>query len=311
MAGFLSGRDFLSLADISRRELTRLLDLALELKAQAAGGVQPQPLKGKVLGMLFQKPSLRTRASFDVAMKHLGGDAVYMGPTEVGMGKREDVDDVALVVSGYFDGVVARVFEHDIVVQLAKHASVPVINALSADEHPCQALADVLTIREWLGGLKGVRVTYVGDGNNVAASLGLACAMTGAHFTCAAPEGYALPAPFADQFAAAAGPTGATFTAVSDPKAGAKGANVLYTDVWTSMGQEAETEQRLKDFAGFRIDADLLALADPEAMILHCLPAHYAEEIDKAVSRTEQSAIWDQAENRLHASKALLAAVLG
>ena len=309
MAGFLSGRDFLSIDDVNHRELSQLLDLAVELKTQLRGGVKPTPLAGKVLGMLFQKPSLRTRASFDVAMTHLGGQAIYMGPSEVGMGSREDVDDVARVVSGYFDGVVARVFAHQIVVDLAKHASVPVINALSADEHPCQALADLLTIREWLGGLRGLRVTYVGDGNNVAASLGLACAKAGAHFVCAAPEGYQLPQPFADRFAAAA-IGGATYTPTSDPKAGAKGSNVLYTDVWTSMGQEEEKQARLKAFQGFRIDADLMAFADPEAIVLHCLPAHYEEEIDKELSQSDRSAIWDQAENRLHASKALLAATL-
>ncbi len=226
------------------------------------------------------------------------------------MGKREAVDDVALVVSRYFDGVVARVFEHSIVTDLAEHATIPVINALSAGEHPCQALADVLTIREWLGGLKGVSVTYVGDGNNVAASLGLACAKTGAHFVCATPEGYALPAEFQDRFAGEAMGSGARYTATTDPKQAASGANVLYTDVWTSMGQETERQARLEAFKGFCIDAELLALAEPDAIVLHCLPAHYGEEITHDVSRHPRSAIWDQAENRLHSSKALLASVL-
>ncbi|RMG06590.1 MAG: ornithine carbamoyltransferase [Planctomycetota bacterium] len=306
----MRGRDLLSIADLSDRELEQLLDLGLELKRQDRGGVRPRPLEGKIVGLLFQKPSLRTRASFDVAAKHLGGQAVYMGPQEVGMGEREAVDDVALVVSRYFDAVVARVFAHQVVVDLAEHASVPVVNALSADEHPCQAIADLMTIKEWLGALAGLRVTYVGDGNNVAASLGLACAKVGIHYVCATPEGYALPPSFAEAFARAATRSGATYTALRDPREAARGAQVLYTDVWTSMGQEAEREARLRAFAGYCIDEDLLALADPAAIVLHCLPAHYGEEITREVSRHERSAIWDQAENRLHSSKALLAAIL-
>jgi ornithine carbamoyltransferase len=304
----LKGRNFVGVADFDHRELETVLDLASELKRRTQAGILDRPLEGKILGLLFQKPSLRTRASFEVAMAHLGGRAIYMSPAEVGMGKREAVDDVAMVVSRYFDGLSARVFEHSVVADLAEHASIPVINALSDAEHPCQALADVLTIREWRGTLEGQRVVFVGDGNNVAISLALACAMTGAHFTLAAPEGYQLPDSFAERFAAVAR-KGATYSQTGDVREAATGSHVLYTDVWTSMGQEAETQKRLADFAGFCINAELVALGD-DAIVLHCLPAHYGEEITRDVSRSAASAIWDQAENRLHAQKALLAAVL-
>jgi ornithine carbamoyltransferase len=304
----LKGRNFIGVGDLNHRELSDLLDLARELKRRTKSGMIDRPLEGKILGLLFQKPSLRTRASFEVAMAQLGGRAIYMSPAEVGMGKREAVDDVALVVSRYFDGISARVFEHQIVVDLAENATVPVINALSDAEHPCQALADVMTILEWRGTLAGQRVVFVGDGNNVAVSLALACAMTGAHFTLAAPGGYHLPDSFAARFAAVAR-DGATFAQTGDVREAASGAHVLYTDVWTSMGQEEERQRRLDDFSGYCIDAELVALGD-DAIVLHCLPAHYGEEITRDVSRSAASAIWDQAENRLHAQKALLAGLL-
>jgi ornithine carbamoyltransferase len=305
----LKGRNFIEVCDLSTAELTDLLGFAQELKAKTKAGERNTSLEGKTLGLLFQKPSLRTRASFEVAMVQLGGRAIYMSPPEVGMGKREAVDDVALVVSRYFDAVAARVFEHSIVVDLAEHASIPVINALSAGEHPCQALADVLTIQEWKGTVAGQRVVFVGDGNNVTISLALACAKLGAHFVLAAPDGYQLPSEFEGQFAGVA-EGGATFSQTADVREAAKGATVFYTDVWTSMGQEEERQKRLKDFEGFCIDSDLVALGE-DAVVLHCLPAHYGEEITRDVSRCKQSAIWDQAENRMHAQKALLAKVLG
>jgi ornithine carbamoyltransferase len=304
----LRGRNFVEVCDLSTAELTELLSFAKELKAKTKAGEKNTSLDGKLLGLLFQKASLRTRASFEVAMAQLGGRAIYMSPAEVGMGKREAVDDVALVVSRYFDGIAARVFEHSIVAELAEHASIPVVNALSAGEHPCQALADVLTIQEWKGTVAGQRVVFVGDGNNVTISLALACAKLGASFVLAAPDGYQLPSEFANTFAGVA-EGGATYAQTADVREAAQGATVFYTDVWTSMGQEEERQKRLQDFKGFCIDADLVALGE-DAVVLHCLPAHYGEEITRDVSRSDRSAIWDQAENRLHAQKALLAKIL-
>ncbi len=305
----LRGRSFVSVDDLSNKELAELLDLALALKQRTRAGITDHPLKGKTLGLVFQKPSLRTRASFEVAMRQLGGDSMYLSPAEVGMGQREAVDDVALVLSRYFDAIAARVFGHDVVATLAQHATVPVINALSDGEHPCQALADLLTLLEWKGDLTGLTVAYVGDGNNVAASLALACAKVGTHFAIATPEGYELSAAAVDRFQAAARDTGAELRQTHDPEAAVSDAQAIYTDVWTSMGQEAEKEKRLRDFAGFKVTEALRAQGD-DAIVLHCLPAHYGEEIDRDVTRGPHSAIWDQAENRLHAQKALLASLL-
>jgi ornithine carbamoyltransferase len=305
MRGSLKGRSFVSMRDLSNNELAEALATAADLKRMARAGIPHASLQGKVLGMLFQKPSLRTRASFEVAMAHLGGQTVYLSPAEVGMGQREAVDDVAMVVSRYFDIVVSRVFGHDIIESLAEHASVPVINALSDGEHPCQILADLLTVQEWRGDLKGQTLSYVGDGNNVAVSLAYGCAKVGMHFNIAAPEGYQLSQDVIDAFHEEAKPTGATFFQTTDPREAAKDAHVIYTDVWTSMGQEAEREKRLKAFEGYLVDDALVALGD-DPIVLHCLPAHYGEEITRGVSRSPRSAIWDQAENRLHAHKALL-----
>ncbi|MGE0709846.1 MAG: ornithine carbamoyltransferase [Planctomycetota bacterium] len=302
----LRGRSFVNITDLSRRELSEVLSLAAELKRRTKAGIRDEPLAGKTLGLIFQKPSLRTRASFEVAMAQLGGRSVYLSPAEVGMGEREAVDDVALVVSRYFDVIAARTFGHEIVEELAKSATVPVINALSAGEHPCQAVADLLTAQEWLGDLRGKKITYIGDGNNVAVSLGLACAMVGANFGIATPEGYDLPEECVRRFKEIAAETGALLHQARDPREVAVGTHAFYTDVWTSMGQEAETAARRKAFTGFCIDEALCALGD-DAIVLHCLPAHYGEEITRDVTRGPRSAIWDQAENRLHAQKALLA----
>ncbi|HBP23018.1 MAG TPA: ornithine carbamoyltransferase [Planctomycetes bacterium] len=304
----LRGRNFVNVTDFSNREIEQVLELGLELKTRYQAGIRDEPLRGKTLGMLFQKPSLRTRASFEVAMNQLGGNALYMGPAEVGMGEREAVDDVAMVVSGYFDVICARTFGHDIVEQLAEHASVPVINALSAGEHPCQALADLLTLREWRGDLRGLKVTYVGDGNNVAISLALACAKVGANFAIAAPNGFDLPEECVERFKQEAQFTGSKIEQANTPEEVAPGTHAFYTDVWTSMGQEEERERRLKAFEGFCITEKLCALGE-DAIVLHCLPAHYGEEIEHDVTRGPRSAIWDQAHNRLHAQKALLALV--
>jgi len=307
-ASTLKGRSFVRITDLDRYELRETLELARELKRRRKAGLADRPLAGKTLGLVFQKPSLRTRVSFAVGMTQLGGDVVYLSPDEVGLGKREAVDDVAIVLSRYFDVIGARVFGHDVVAQLAEHAEIPVINLLSDAEHPCQALADLLTIQEWLGRLEGVEVAYVGDGNNVAVSLGIGCAMSGAHFRIATPEGYALPREPLARFEEYARATGSRIVQTTDPKEAVAGAHVVYTDVWTSMGQEAEQAARLKAFAGFRVDQALLDLGD-DPVLLHCLPAHYGEEITRDVTRGPRSAIWDQAENRLHAQKALLALV--
>ena len=305
----LKGRSLVGMNDLTNREMFDLLALAADLKRRKAAGLVDQPLVGKTLGLVFQKPSLRTRTSFEVGMQQLGGNSLYLSPAEVGMGQREAVDDVALVLSRYFDVLAARVFGHDLVQGLAEAASIPVINALSDAEHPCQALADLLTIQEWRGDLRGLTCSFIGDGNNVAISLGLACAKAGMHYRLAAPRGYEMPGQYVEAIKREAAATGGSFTHTTEPREAAKGANVLYTDVWTSMGQEAEREARLKAFAGYIIDEELCRLGQ-DTIVLHCLPAHYGEEITREVTRGPRSAIWDQAENRLHAQKALLAAVV-
>ena len=307
----LRGRSFVSVNDLSIDEMNLVLDMAADVKRRQQRGEKSNAFEGKTLGLVFQKPSLRTRVSFEVAMNQCGGRALYLSPGEVGLGERESVEDVAAVLSRFVDAITARVFGHDLVVGLAKHATVPVINALSDWEHPCQALADLQTIQERKGRMKGLKMSFIGDGNNVAASLALACAKVGMHFDVASPKGYELPAAIWDQAKADAQKTGAVLRQVVDPKDAAKGCDAFYGDVWASMGQEKEREKRVRDFKGYQINKDLLAIANQECLVLHCLPAHYGEEITKDVSRIPQSAIWDQAENRLHAQKALLLLLLG
>jgi ornithine carbamoyltransferase len=267
-------------------------------------------LHGQVLGMVFQKPSLRTRVSFDMAMRHLGGDALYLSPNEVGLGGRESVADVARVLSGYVQAIMARTFAHQHILELAKWASVPVINGLSEYNHPCQAMADALTIQERQGRLKGLTVAFIGDGNNVATSLLHVCAKLGAHFVIAAPEGYDLPQPVVDLGQQFARESGATVTMTRDLHAAAKNAHVLYTDTWTSMGQEGEAEKRRAAFAGYQVNAALVAEARPDAIVMHCLPAHRGQEITDEVADGPHSALFPQAENRLHAQKAILVHLL-
>jgi ornithine carbamoyltransferase len=303
-------RHFLSIADTPGDELVGLLDLAQELKrAWLEGGNEPL-LKNKVLAMVFQKPSLRTRVSFDMAMRHLGGDALYLSPNEIGLGKREAIADVSRVLSGYVDAIMARVFDHQHVLELAAHASVPVINGLSDYNHPCQAMADVLTIRERLGQLEGLNVTFVGDGNNVAVSLLFACALLGMNFTLAAPEGYQLPPKVIEQAEILAGASGTSIQTLRDPREAVHNANVIYTDTWISMGQEEEAERRRKVFPPYQVNQDLVKQADPDVIVLHCLPAHRGEEITDEVADGKHSAIFQQAENRMHAQKAILVRLL-
>ncbi len=304
-------RDFISLADFSADELWRWLRLARDLKAEwLAGGNKPL-LKGKTLGMIFQKPSLRTRVSFEMGMRHLGGDALYLSPNEIGLGGRESVADVARVLSRYVDGIMARVFAHAHVLELARFSRVPVINGLSDYNHPCQGLADLFTVWEKLDRLEGVKLAYVGDGNNVATSLMLGGGMLGVHVSVGTPVGHAPKADVVARARALAAESGGSITVTHDPFQAVAGADVIYTDVWASMGQEAEKEARAAIFPPFQINARLGAAAQPEAIVMHCLPAHRGEEITDEVADGPQSALFDQAENRMHAQKAILADLLG
>jgi argininosuccinate lyase/ornithine carbamoyltransferase len=301
--GTLVGRDLTTLTTWSAFELGSVLDLAEKLKAAQRNGIEHQLLPGRTLGLLFARPSTRTRVSFAVAMEQLGGSAIALNAGELQLSRGEPLEDTALVLSGYLDALAVRWSSQTDLETLAQHASIPVINALTDEEHPCQALADALTIRERCGDLRGVRVAYIGDGNNVCASLLIACSALGADVVCATPPGYE-PGPGAVSAACA---FGGKVSLTHDPYEAAAGAQALYTDVWASMGDEDEREHRLHEFAGFGIDAALLAAADPSAVVLHCLPAHVGEEISGDVLYGSQSAVWQQAENRLHVQKALLA----
>ncbi len=303
-------RHFIALTDYSSAELIAMLELALQLKKERNEGGNKPLFAGKVLAMVFQKPSLRTRISFDMAMRHLGGDALYLSPAEIGLGKRESIADVSRVLSGYVDAVMARVFEHEHILELAKYSAVPVINGLSDFNHPCQAMADMLTILESFNKLKDLRMTFIGDGNNVAVSLAFACARLGMHFTIASPEGYDLPQAVikeADDLAAA---TGFTIQQTRDPIAAVKGADVIYTDTWTSMGQEDEAQKRREIFAPYQVNERVVGLATKDVIVMHCLPAHRGEEITDEVADGPHSVLFQQAENRLHAQKAILVKLL-
>jgi len=303
----LHGRDLISIADMSPQDIRRVVDTALMMKSGRSSSV----LKGKTLALLFEKPSLRTRVSFDVAMQQLGGHAVYLSPAEVGLGEREPVADVARVLSRYVDAIAARTFKHETVEELARWADVPVINALSDGEHPCQALADLLTIYEKKGRWRGLVLSFVGDGNNVARSLMLGSALAGMDFRIASPQGYGISTELVDKAKSLAAASGAAVACVESPQEAVSGADVVYTDVWTSMGQEKERAERQRAFGGYQVNAELLALASPDAIVMHDLPAHRGEEIADEVIEGPQSVIFDQAENRLHAQKAVLSLILG
>jgi ornithine carbamoyltransferase len=302
----LKGRHFTRVADWSGEELLQALDLADDLKERQARREEHHLLPGRTLGMIFQKPSTRTRVSFEVGIFQLGGMGLYLAASDLQLGRGETLKDTATVLSRYLDGLMIRTFAQGDVEELARHATIPVINGLTDSSHPCQALADVMTIRERLGRLEGVRVAYLGDGNNVCASLMVAAAKLGMEFVAATPEGYEPN----ERVVEIAREAGGTVELTHDPREAARGADVLYTDVWTSMGQEEEKERRLRDLAGFGIDESLVQLASDDAIVLHCLPAHYGEEITEDVLYGPQSAVWDQAENRLHAQKALMALVI-
>lgn len=301
---------FLAIADLYPDDFERLLKTAATLKAAWRRGKAKPLLANQTLGMVFQKPSLRTRVSFDLAMLQLGGHALYLSPQEIGLGQRESIADVARVLSRYVDGIMARVFAHAHVTELARHSRVPVINGLSDREHPCQAFADLFTVHEKRGVLKSLRLAYVGDGNNVARSLMFACALTGMHFACAAPSGYQLDEESVAWAAVWAQRTGGSVELFEGPEDAARDADVLYTDVWASMGQEAEAAQRAQVFPPYQLNAELLSYAKPNALVLHCLPAHRGLEITDDVMDGPNSAVFDQAENRMHAQKAVLVELL-
>ena len=300
-------RHLLSISDLSREEAHYLLVEAARLKAELADfpGRQREALPGATLAMVFEKPSLRTRASFDVGMFQLGGHAVYLSPGEIGLGSRESVADVARVLGRFCNAIMARVFEHKTVEELARYAGVPVINGLCDREHPCQALADLLTLREHKG-LKGCKLAYVGDGNNVCHSLILLCAKLGVSFSCASPQGYEPLREIVEAAQEDAAATGAMLQVLADPREAVAGADAVYTDVWTSMGQEEENAARHDVFPPYQLNEALLSHAKEDAIVLHDLPAHRGEEITAEILDGPRSRVFDQAENRLHAQKAVL-----
>ena len=296
-------KDLLSIIDLTPEEIIALVDRAIEFK----NGISPKPLIGCSVMVIFEKPSLRTRVSFDVGVQQLGGHSIYMSGEEIGLGVREPLSDIAKVLSRYIDCIVARVNDHASLEELAKYATVPVINALSDREHPCQIMADLQTIKEYKGGLKDQIVAFVGDGNNVARSLALALGSLGARFVIASPNDYGLDVATMEQARIRALKHGGEVLFTNDPREAVRGADVVYTDVWVSMGQESETERRLKAFSGYQVDEELMCLARPDALFMHDLPAHRGLEISDEMLEHPQSVVFDQAEKRLHAQKAVLA----
>lgn len=306
----LQGRDFLSLYDFQPAELNYLLDLAIELKEKQKSGEPHQLLAGKTLGMIFQKASTRTRVSFEVGIYQLGGQGLFLSSNDLQIGRGEPVCDTARVLSRYLDGIMIRTFSHQEVEELAQYASVPVINGLTDLLHPCQVLADLMTIRQYKGQLAGLKLAYIGDGNNMAHSLMFGGAKMGMHVTIASPSGYEPLSEIVVKAKDVAKETGGSIQVVNDPREAAKHADVVYTDVWASMGQEQEQELRAKAFAGFQVNRQLMELTNSEAMVLHCLPAHREEEITSEIFERYQQMIFDEAENRLHAQKAIMAAIM-
>jgi ornithine carbamoyltransferase len=299
-------KNLLSILDLNRCEVEELLEKARRMKRRGL----PQLLTGKTLALLFEKPSLRTRVSFEMAMHQLGGHSIYLAPQEVGVGKREGVSDVARVLSRYVDGIAARTFSHETLRILAGHSSVPVINALSDLEHPCQALSDLLTISEKKGELRGLTVAFIGDGNNVANSLFLAACQVGMNFHFASPKGYELKKAVLSKGRKFAALSGSRIQVTNHPDKAIKGADVIYTDVWVSMGQEAEAKKRCRTFSGYQVDDKLLSLAKKDVLFMHPLPAHRGQEIVAGLLDDPRSVVFDQAENRLHLQKALLVRLL-
>ncbi|ARS89727.1 ornithine carbamoyltransferase [Natrarchaeobaculum aegyptiacum] len=298
-------RHFLEIDDVSTDELHEILDRADEYKRAQHAGEPHEDLEGQTLGMIFQKPSTRTRVSFETGMTQLGGHAVFLGEDDIQLGRGEPLKDTARTLSRYVDAVMARVFKHENIEVLADYSSVPVVNGLTDDAHPCQTLADLQTIRELEGGFEDVQAAWIGDGNNVAQSFAIGCARTDVDLTIATPEGYEVD----DDVIERARDLGGDPTTTTDPLEAAADADVIYTDVWISMGQEDERDVRMQAFDGFQVNEELLECA-PDASVMHCLPAHRGEEITDAVVESDQSVVFEQAENRLHAQKALLSWLL-
>lgn len=295
-------KNLLSMADLSLEDIYDILDLAEEIKEKRSQGKITDHLRNKSLGMIFEKSSTRTRVSFEVGMNDLGGHAIYLNSNDIQIGRGETVEDTAKVLSRYLNGIIARVYSHDTLVKLAENATVPVINALSDKEHPCQVLADLLTIKEYKNRISDMKFVWVGDGNNVCHSLMLACAIVGMEIVVACPKGYEP----AEEYIAKTKELGGVLTITDNPLEAAKDADILYTDVWVSMGDEEEEEKRLKDFAGYQINEELIAVSKPDVIVMHCLPAHRGFEISAGAMDGPHSVVFDQAENRLHAQKAVL-----
>ncbi|RLF49401.1 MAG: ornithine carbamoyltransferase [Thermoplasmata archaeon] len=300
-------KHLLSIMDV-RDELHEIINLAMELKKAKDIG---EPLKGKSLAMIFEKPSTRTRVSFEVAMTQLGGHALYLSPKDLQLGRGETIADTARVLSRYVDAIMYRAFDHKMMVELANNSSVPVINGLDDKEHPCQIVADLVTIKEYKGEFEGKKLAYVGDGNNVCHSLLLGCAIVGMDIAVASPKGYEPEKEYVDLANSIGKQSGANVMVGNSMEEAASGADVLYTDVWVSMGDEAEAEERMRVFKPYQINSEVLSMAKKDAIVMHCLPAHRGLEITDEVIDGEQSAVWDQAENRLHAQKAILLTLLG
>lgn len=306
----LKGRDFLTLKDFTRQEIEEMVNLGIDLKAKQKAGIPTPILAGKTLGMIFQKSSTRTRVSFEVGMYQLGGSALFLSTNDLQIGRGEPIKDTARVLSRYLDGIMIRTYSHADVEELAEYADIPVINGLTDDYHPTQIIADLITIQEHKGKLEGIKFAYVGDGNNMTHSLMIGCAKVGMDVTVACPDGY-MPNPeivaLAQGYAAE---SGGSVTVMHDPKEAVKGVDVVYTDTWASMGQEAEKEIRKKAFAGYQVDDAMMALAKPDAIFMHCLPAYRGMEVTDEVIESAQSVVFDEAENRLHAHKAIMASVM-
>lgn len=306
----LKGRDFLTLKDFTRQEIEEMVNLGIDLKAKQKAGIPTPILAGKTLGMIFQKSSTRTRVSFEVGMYQLGGSALFLSTNDLQIGRGEPIKDTARVLSRYLDGIMIRTYSHADVEELAEYADIPVINGLTDDYHPTQIIADLITIQEHKGKLEGIKFAYVGDGNNMTHSLMIGCAKVGMDVTVACPDGY-MPNPeivaLAQGYAAE---SGGSVTVMHDPKEAVKDVDVVYTDTWASMGQEAEKEIRKKAFAGYQVDDAMMALAKPDAIFMHCLPAYRGMEVTDEVIESAQSVVFDEAENRLHAHKAIMASVM-
>lgn len=302
----LKGRDVVSIDDLSTEELLQLVETALRLKDELYMGKEHEVLHGKTLGMIFEKPSLRTRVAFETAMTQLGGHAIYLGPNDIKLGKRETTEDIAKVLSSMVNVIMARVFAHKTVEDLARYSKVPVINALSDFEHPTQIVGDMMTVKEKFGGFEGIKLAFVGDGNNVAHSLMLAGAKLGMHVVVASPKGYEPSEKIVKRCEQISSLTGARVECTNDPREAVSQADVVYTDVWASMGQENEAEERKRIFKPYQVNSSLMSLAKKTAVFMHCLPAHYGDEVTEEVGHGPQSVIFQEAENRLHSIKAML-----